>query len=72
MKCKKMTENTKFLTENINGLLNVMRLSGSRVTVRHYMNCTHFLMEKVSAGMIIDFVTYLMGQKCPVLITTAK
>ena len=63
---------TQAYLPNINGLLNVMRLSGSRVTVRHYRNCTHILMEKVSAGMIIDFVTYLMGQKCPVLITTAK
>ena len=56
----------------INGLLNVMRLAGSRVTVRHYGNCTHILMEKATVEMVIDFVTYLMNQNCPLLITTAK
>ena len=63
---------TQAYLPNMNGLLNVMRLSGSRVTVRHYGNCTQILMEQASDGMPIDFITYLLGQKCPVLITTAK
>ena len=63
---------TQAYLPNLNGLLNVMRLSGSRVTVRHYGNCTQILIEQASDGMLIDFITYLLGQKCPVLITTAK
>ena len=56
----------------VNGLLNVMRLAGSRVVVRHYHNCTHILMKKATVEMLTDFVTYLMNKNCPLLITTAK
>ena len=63
---------TQAYLPNLNNLLNVMRLSGSVVTIRHYENCTQILMKKASDGMLIDFVTYLMSRRCPLLITTAK
>ena len=57
---------------NMNNLLNVMRLSGAVVNIRHYDNCTQILMKRASDGMLIDFVSYLMSRRCPVLIATAK